>query len=69
MFSPVNTLQHAESHNILINVTTKASKKIDFILYADDTTLASTLENLGTVNDVAHLERKLNQEITKVYSC
>ena len=37
-------------------------------MYADDTTLASTLENFGTVNDVINLERELNQEITKVYS-
>ena len=35
---------------------------------ADDTTLASTLGNFRTVNDVASLERELNQEITKVYS-
>ena len=37
-------------------------------MYADDTTLASTLENFGSVNDVASLGRELNQEITKVYS-
>ena len=37
-------------------------------MYADDTTLTSTLENFGGVNDVASLERELNQEITKVYS-
>ena len=37
-------------------------------MYADDTTLASTLENFGTVNDVTSLERELNQETTKVYS-
>ena len=54
--------------NILINDITEASKKFDFIMYADDTTLASTLENFGTVNDVTNLERELNQEITKVYS-
>ena len=41
---------------------------IDSIMYADDTTLASTLENFGTVNDVTNLEREWNQEITKVYS-
>ena len=39
-----------------------------FIMYADDTTLTSTLENFGGVNDEASLERELNQEITKVYS-
>ena len=55
--------------NIFINDITEASTKFDFIMYADDTTLAnSTLENFGTVNDVANLERELNQEITKVYS-
>ena len=43
-----------------------ASTKFDFIMYADDTTLNSTLENFGGVNDVAILERELNQEITKV---
>ena len=37
-------------------------------MYTDDTTLASTLENFGGVNDVANMERELNQEITKVYS-
>ena len=54
--------------NILINDITEASTKFDFIMYADDITLTSTLENFGTVNDVANLERKVNQEITKVYS-
>ena len=54
--------------NILINDITEASTKFYFIMYADDTTLASTLENFGTVNDVTSLERELNQEITKVYS-
>ena len=54
--------------NILINDITQASTKFDSIMYADDTTLTSTLENFGGVNDVASLERELNQEITKVYS-
>ena len=43
-------------YNILINDITQASTKCDFIMYADDTTLASTLENFGSVNDVANLE-------------
>ena len=54
--------------NILINDITQASTKFDFIMYADNTTLTSTLENFGGVNDEASLERELNQEITKVYS-
>ena len=33
-------------------------------MYADHTTLASTLENFGSVNDVANLGREMNQEIT-----
>ena len=55
--------------NILINDITQASTKFDYIMYADDTTLASTLENFGSVNDVANMECELNQEITKVNSC
>ena len=54
--------------NILINDITQTSIKFDYIMYAGNTTLASTLENFGGVNDVASLERELNQEITKVYS-
>ena len=33
--------------NILINDITQASTKIDFIMYADDTTLTFTLDNFG----------------------
>ena len=54
--------------NILINDIAQALTKLEFIMYADDTTLTSTLENFGGVNDVASLERELNKEITKVYS-
>ena len=36
-------------------------------MYADDTTLTSTLENFGKLTDVASLERELNEEISKVY--
>ena len=53
--------------NILINDITQASTKFDFIMYAGDTTLTSTLETFVGINDVASLERELNQEITKVY--
>ena len=50
--------------NIYINDITEASTKFDFIMYADDTTLTSSLENL---TDAASLERELNEEILKVY--
>ena len=53
--------------NILINDITQASTKLNFTMYADDTTLVSILENFRSVNDVANLERELNQEITKVH--
>ena len=53
--------------NIYINDITEASTKFDFIMYADNTTLISTLENFGKITDVASLERELNEEISKVY--
>ena len=54
--------------NIFINDIIKASSKFNFILYADDTTLVSTLENFGTLNNVAELEQAINCEISKISS-
>ena len=54
--------------NIFINDIIKASSKFDFILYADDTTLVSTLENFGTLSNVAELEYAINCEISKISS-
>ena len=51
--------------NIFINDIIKASSKFDFILYADDTTLVSTLTNFGTLSNVAELEYAINCEISK----
>ena len=53
--------------NIYINDITEASTKFDFIMYADDTTLTSNLENFGKLTDAASLERELNEKISKVY--
>ena len=53
--------------NIYINDVTEASTKFDFIMYADDTTLTSSLENFGKLTDAASLERELNEETSKVY--
>ena len=53
--------------NIYLNDILEASTKFDFILYADDTTLTSTLKNFGKLTDVASLERELNEEISKVH--
>ena len=49
--------------NIYINDITEASTRFDFIMFADDTSLTSTLENFGKITDVASLERELNEEI------
>ena len=54
--------------SIFINDINKASSKFDFIVYADDTTLISTLENFGTLNNVAELENAINCEISKISS-
>ena len=52
--------------NIYINDITQASTMFDFIVYADDTTLTSTLQNFGKITDVASFERELNVEISKI---
>ena len=52
--------------NILINDIPKATSKFNVIMYADDTTLVSHLENFGPVNDTNTLEQELNKEISKV---
>ena len=35
-------------------------------MYADDTTLVSTLEHFGTLNNIAVIEDEINKEITKI---
>ena len=52
--------------NILINDISKATSKFKVIMYADDTTLVSHLENFGPLNDINTLEQELNREISKV---
>ena len=52
--------------NILINDIPMATSKFNVIMYADDTTLVSHLENFGPINDVNTLEQELNKEISKV---
>ena len=48
--------------NIFINDIIKASSKFDLILYADDTTLVSTLEIFRTLSNVVELEYAINCE-------
>ena len=52
--------------NILINDIPKATSKFKVIMYADDTTLVSHIENFGPVNDISTLEQELNKGMSKV---
>ena len=52
--------------NILINDIPRATSNFNVIMYADDTTLVSHLENFGSMNDINTLEQELNKEISKV---
>ena len=52
--------------NIVINDLTNATAKFDHVMYADDTTLISTLENFGPTNNTKELEQSINDEISKV---
>ena len=52
--------------NIYINDITKATSKFNVIMYADDTTLVSTLKNFGALNNIAVIEDEINREITKI---
>ena len=51
--------------NIVINDLSSAMNTFDFIMYADDTTLVSTLENFGRTCNVMEIERNINIEISK----
>ena len=35
-------------------------------MYADDTTLVSTLKNFGTLNNIEVIEDELNREISRI---
>ena len=52
--------------NIVSNDLTNATAKFDHVMYADDTTLISTLENFGQTNNAKNLEQNINDEISKV---
>ena len=49
--------------NIFINDIVKASQKFAFILYADDTTLNSTLDSFG--NDPEEIQNSIVRELEK----
>ena len=52
--------------NMFINDITKATSKFNIIMYADDTTLVSTLEIFGALNNIAVIEDEINREISRI---
>ena len=52
--------------NIVINDLNAATKKFDLIMYADDTTLISTLETFGNTNRPTEIENNIIGEISKI---
>ena len=52
--------------NIFINDIIKACSKFAFILYADDTTLNSTLDSFG--NDTEEIQNSIISELKKVFN-
>ena len=53
-------------YNIVINDLPSASKNFDSVMYADDTTLVTTLETFGRTRNVKETERNINIETSKV---
>ena len=51
--------------NSVINCLNAATKKIDLIVYADDTTLVFTLETFGNTNRPTEIENNISNEISK----
>ena len=51
---------------IYINDITKVTSKFNGIMYADDTTVVSTLENRGALNNIAVIEDEINREISRI---
>ena len=52
--------------NIVINDLKSATSKFDLVMYADDTTLVSTLENFGDRNNAKEIQQNINKEIYKI---
>ena len=52
--------------NIVINDLNAATKEIGLIMYADDTTLISTLESFGNTNRPTEIENNISNEISKL---
>ena len=52
--------------NIVINDLKSATSKFDLVMYADDATLVSTLENFRDRNNAKEIEQNINKEIHKI---
>ena len=52
--------------NIVISDLKSATSKFDLVMYADDTTLVSTLENFGDRNNAKEIEQNIYKEIYKI---
>ena len=52
--------------NIVMNDLKSATSKFDLLMYADDTTLVSTLENFTDRNNANEIEQNINKEIYKI---
>ena len=53
--------------NIFINDIKESSAKFSFVLYADDTTLNSTLDNFGT--NPVDIQKSIIIELQNIYIC
>ena len=51
---------------IYVNDLPQCSNKFDFIMYADDTTLSSTIDSFSDINSNASADSLINAEIGKV---
>ena len=53
--------------NIFINDLISSGSVFDLVMYADDTTLVSTLEAFGDRRDPENIQRNINSELAKIY--
>ena len=52
--------------NIFINDLISSESVIDLVMYADGTTLESTLEAFGDRRDPGNIQRNINSELAKI---
>jgi len=52
--------------NIFINDIIKSSNKFNFIMYADDTTLNSTLESFGDLTNIEQIQTRITVELNNI---